>query len=52
VRGRRVASLVNEIQSAGEKSSAWDAGRLPSGAYFYRLRVDGQALTGKVHLIK
>jgi hypothetical protein len=52
VGGRRVANLVNEIQAAGEKSSAWDADRLPSGAYFYRLRVDGQALTGKVHLIK
>jgi hypothetical protein len=52
VRGRHVASLVDEVQAAGERSSAWNAARLPSGAYFYRLRVDGQAVSGKVHLIK
>ena len=52
VGGRHVESLVDGIQAAGENNSAWDAARFPSGAYFYRLRVDGQAVTGKVQLIK
>lgn len=35
--GREVAALVNEKQSAGSYSVAFDASRLASGVYLYRL---------------
>lgn len=37
--GREVASLVEEKQGAGEYTVPWDASGLPSGVYYYRLRV-------------
>jgi hypothetical protein len=37
--GRKVATLVNERQAAGSYSSMFNAGRLASGMYFYRLEV-------------
>lgn len=36
--GRRVATLINRIQSAGVHTVRFNAGRLASGIYFYRLR--------------
>jgi photosystem II stability/assembly factor-like uncharacterized protein len=35
--GREVATLVNEVKQPGEYTVSWDAGKFPSGIYFYRL---------------
>jgi hypothetical protein len=35
--GQRVATLVDEVQSAGYKSFTWNAGNVASGLYFYRI---------------
>jgi hypothetical protein len=55
--GRRVASLVNENQSAGEHSVLWDGrddnGRgLATGVYLYRVQSAGQNVTHKLTLLK
>ncbi len=39
--GREVEVLVNEILSAGEYKYVFDAGRLSSGIYFYKLETSG-----------
>jgi len=36
--GREVTTLVNKVEEPGLKSVKWDAGRLVSGVYFYRLQ--------------
>jgi xylan 1,4-beta-xylosidase len=45
VLGREVATLVNDVRPAGVYTVHWEASSLPSGVYFYRLRV-GDASTG------
>ena len=54
--GQRVATLVDEAQSAGAYVARWDgtdaAGRAAaSGVYFYRLTVAGVHWTGKMVLV-
>jgi hypothetical protein len=39
VQGQKVAILVNEIKQAGHHSVSWDASDVPSGVYYYSLRV-------------
>jgi hypothetical protein len=46
--GREVMALVNEEQSPGFKSVEFDAGKLPSGVYTYRLIVGGGSDKGFV----
>lgn len=50
--GRRIARLRDGWQEAGQYEAIWDASALPSGLYVYRLETAGQALTGKMQLLK
>jgi flagellar hook assembly protein FlgD len=58
--GRKVATLINQEQSAGSHSVEWDATKYSSGIYFYRLQAreksGGQASsfieTKKLMLVK
>ena len=46
--GRVAERLVDAEFSAGDHAVPWDATSLPSGIYFYRLEVDGEAQNGKI----
>jgi subtilisin-like proprotein convertase family protein len=50
--GREVKTLVNEVQSRGIYSAAWDASSVPTGVYFYRLQTDKYTSVKKMVLIK
>ncbi len=50
--GREVATLVNEKQSPGNHEVTFDAIGLPSGIYFYKLRIGDFMETKKMVLLK
>ncbi|WP_456429951.1 T9SS type A sorting domain-containing protein, partial [Rhodocaloribacter sp.] len=50
--GRRVATLVNEVQKAGRYTIRFEAGDLASGVYFYRMRAGSFVETHKMILLK
>jgi hypothetical protein len=50
--GRKVATLVNERQSAGAYSVNFNATSLASGVYFYRLQAGSFVETKKMMLVK
>jgi subtilisin family serine protease len=50
--GQQVQVLVNEIKSEGKYSVSFDAGKSPSGMYFYRLTSDKFSDVKKMLLIK
>ncbi|MBN1998479.1 T9SS type A sorting domain-containing protein [candidate division KSB1 bacterium] len=50
--GREVATLVKATQNAGYYSINWEAGRLSSGTYFYRLNTNETVMTRKMILLK
>ncbi|MCS6988459.1 MAG: S8 family serine peptidase [Chloroherpetonaceae bacterium] len=52
VLGRKVATLVDERQSAGAYSVNFNAANLASGVYFYRLQAGSFAETKKMLLVK
>ena len=52
VAGRLVDDLVNETKGAGEYVVEWDAGRLPSGVYFYRMQTGDQTFVRRATLLK
>jgi len=47
-----VATLADSKQQAGYRSVVWDASKLPSGLYFYKLTAGDFKETKKVMLIK
>ena len=52
VLGREVGTLVNERQIAGSHSATFNASRLSSGVYFYRLQAGSYNATKKLLLMK
>lgn len=52
VLGRVVATLVDERQAAGDHSIIFNAARLPSGVYFYRLQAGTLSETKKLTVLK
>jgi hypothetical protein len=52
VLGQRVATLVDDALPAGWHTAAWDARRVSSGLYVYRLETDARALARTMLLIK
>jgi hypothetical protein len=52
VLGREVATLVNDVKSAGNYTADFDASHLASGVYFYRLEAENFVQTKKMLLVK
>ncbi|MBI5477000.1 MAG: T9SS type A sorting domain-containing protein [Ignavibacteriales bacterium] len=52
VLGREAATLVDEMQDAGFKSVSWDASKVPSGIYFYKMSAGKFTDTKKMILLK
>ncbi len=50
--GEEIATLVNERQAPGSYSVQFDASNLPSGTYFYTLRIGNFTQTKKMILLK
>jgi len=50
--GRVVQELVNETMTAGSHQTIFDASRLPSGVYFYKLDLSGGSISKKLILTK
>ncbi|MBN1448712.1 MAG: T9SS type A sorting domain-containing protein, partial [Bacteroidetes bacterium] len=50
--GRVVTTLVDGPVSPGMHSVSFNAGRLPSGVYLYRLEAEGQVLTRRMALTR
>lgn len=52
VLGNELATLVNEVQSAGAYKIGFDATTFSSGVYFYQLRQNNSVITKKMTLVK
>jgi glycosidase len=50
--GREVATLINEFQSAGSYTEEFNAAKLASGVYFYRIEQNGNSISKKMTLLK
>ena len=52
VLGQKIATLLNEVKNAGTYELSWDASRLSSGIYIYKLQTSQKVITRKMMLIK
>ncbi len=52
INGARVATLLNGFTPAGQHQVAFDASRLASGMYIYRLTFGGETVANKMMLVK
>jgi len=52
VLGREVATIVSEKLPAGNYSRQWNAAKMPSGIYFYRLQAGSFTETKKLVLLR
>ena len=52
VLGRKVTTLVNDVQQPGIYTIRWDASQYPSGVYFYRLEAGDFRATRKLMVVK
>ena len=50
--GRRVATVLNEVRSAGTHEVLFSGGRLSTGVYLYRLQAGSVTITRKLILLK
>ena len=50
--GREIATLVNEMKHPGSYSVTWEAGGLPSGVYFCRMRAGSFTASRKMSLFR
>lgn len=50
--GREISVLVDGFQSAGDHQVYFDASRLASGIYVYRLQTPSGSISRKMHLVK
>ncbi|MBI5471282.1 MAG: T9SS type A sorting domain-containing protein, partial [Ignavibacteriae bacterium] len=50
--GQEVATLVNEELGVGGYTSHFDASKLSSGTYIYRLTANGQSISKKMMVVK
>ena len=52
IQGQKVSTLVSGFQSAGQHTVSFDASRLASGMYMYRLTAGSMSIVKKMALIK
>ena len=52
ITGRKVATLADEIKSAGSYRYDFDASNLAAGVYLYKLRTESESITKKMVLVK
>ena len=50
--GQKLMTLLDEPMSAGIHQLPFDGKNLPSGIYFYQLKVDDQSQVKKMELVK
>jgi hypothetical protein len=50
--GREITTLVNQQLPAGNHQVSWDAGRMPSGIYYYQLQAGNYQEVKKMILLK
>jgi hypothetical protein len=52
IAGRKIETLLYEKQNAGEHCVVWNAEKIPSGVYFYRIKAGNLTITEKCLLLK